>query len=136
MLFFGPCYLGTKCKDKNCMLIGLNSVSCKKCSMPIHKKYSISLNFVIRDNYYCCHDCYISVQMTGDGYPYNFVTPYENEEYFCFLRMDDTIKEILVEFLQIILGPKFSSSQDYGAKIIFAGRTKEEVSFKKSKFGN
>ena len=90
--------------------------------MPIHKKCSISLNFVIRNNYYCCHDCYIGVKITDDGYPYKFVTPYENEEYFYFLRMNDTIKEILDEFLQIILGPKFSSSQDYGAKIMFAGK--------------
>ena len=60
--------------------------------------------------------------MTGDGYPYKFVTPYENEEYFSFLRMDDTIKEILVEFLQIVIGPKFSSSQDYGTEIMFAGK--------------
>ena len=36
--------------------------------------------------------------------------------------MDDTIKEMLVEFFQIIMGPKFSSSQDYGAKIMFAGK--------------
>ena len=60
--------------------------------------------------------------MNGDGYPYKFVTPYENEEYFSFLRMDDTIKEILVEFLQFIIGPKFSSSQDYGTEIMFAGK--------------
>ena len=33
--------------------------------------------------------------------------------------MDDTIKEMLVEFLQIIVGPKSSSSQDYGAKIMY-----------------
>ena len=29
--FLGSCYLGTKCKDKNCMLIGLNSVSTALC---------------------------------------------------------------------------------------------------------
>ena len=29
---------------------------------------------------------------------------------------------MLVEFLQIVLGVKFSSSQDYGAKIMFGGK--------------
>ena len=60
--------------------------------------------------------------MTGDGYPYKFVTLHENEEYFCFLQMNDNIKEMLVEFLQTIVGPKFSSSQDYGANIMFAAK--------------
>ena len=101
------------------MLIGLNIVTCKNFSMSIHKKCSISLIFVIRDNYYCCHDCYIGEQMTGDGYPYNFVTLHENEEYFCFLRMEDTIKEMIVEFLQVIIGPKCPSAQDYETQIMF-----------------
>ena len=61
--------------------------------------------------------------MTGDGYPYKFVIFfYENEESFCFLQVDDIIKEMLAEFLQIIVGAKISSSQDYGAKIIYAGK--------------
>ena len=99
----------------------IECVYCKKRSIPTHKKCSISLNFVIRDNYYCCHDCYIGEQMSSDGYPYNFLTLYENEEYFCFLQMDDTIKEMLVEFLQIIVSSKILSSRDYGANIMFVG---------------
>ena len=55
--FFGPCYLGIKCKDKICMLIGLNDVCCKTCSIYIHQKCSISLDLVIIDQHYCCHDC-------------------------------------------------------------------------------
>ena len=27
---FGPCYLGKKCKDQKCILVGLNIVCCKK----------------------------------------------------------------------------------------------------------
>ena len=104
------------------MLIGLNGVCCKKLSIPIHQKCSISLDLMIRDQYYCCHDCYLGEQMTGDGYPYKFVTFHVNEEYFCCLQVDDTIKEMLVEFLQIIVGAKFSSSHDYGAKLIYAGK--------------
>ena len=77
--FFGSCYLGKLCKDKKCILIELNSVICKKCSMPIHKKCSILLNFVIKDNYYCCHDCYIDAKMTGDGFTYKFVSRHEDE---------------------------------------------------------
>ena len=60
--------------------------------------------------------------MTGDGFPYKFVTFHENEEYFCFLRVEDTIKEMIDDFLQIILGSKYSSSQDYGAQIMFSGK--------------
>ena len=41
---------------------------------------------------------------------------------FFLLQIDDTIKEILVEFLQIIVGAKFPPSQDYGAKIIYTGK--------------
>ena len=104
---FEPCYHGIICKDKNSMLIGLNGVYCKKCSIPIHQKRSISLDLVIRDQYYCCHDCYLGEKMTDDGYPYKCVIFYENEEYLCFLQVGDTIKEILVEFLQIIVGKNF-----------------------------
>ena len=60
--------------------------------------------------------------MTGDGFPYKFATRHENEEYFCFLRVEDTIKEMIDDFLIIILGSEFSSSQDYGAQIMFGGK--------------
>ena len=53
--FFGRCYLDKLRIDNKCILIGLNSVICTKCSMPIHTKCSISLKCVINDNYYCCH---------------------------------------------------------------------------------
>ena len=82
----------------------------------------ISLKVVINDNYYCCHDCYIGAKMIEDGFPYKFVTLHENKEYFCFLRKEETIKEMINDFLIVILGSKFSSSQDYGAKIIFSGK--------------
>ena len=74
------------------MLVGLNGVCCKECSLPIHQKCSISLGLAIRYQYYYCRDYRVGEKMTGDGYPYNFVTFYENEEYFCFLQVDDTIK--------------------------------------------
>ena len=83
--FFGPCCLGIKFKDQKCILIGLNGVCCNKCSILIHQKNYISLGLVIRDQYYYCHDYYLGKNMTGDGYPYKFVTFYENEEYFSFL---------------------------------------------------
>ena len=72
--------------------------------------------------------------MTGDGYPFKFVTFHENEEYFCFLQMDDTIKEMLVEFLQITVREKSSSSQDYGAKIMYAGKIFPEETIIKDVF--
>ena len=117
--FSRPCYLGNKCMDNNCILIGLNCVCCKKCSIPIGKKCSISIDFVIRDNYYCCHDCYFGEQMIGDGY---------------HLPFDDTIKEMLVEFLQITVREKASSSQDYGAKIMYAGKIFPEETIIKDVF--
>ena len=67
------------------MLVGLNGVCCKQFSLPIHQKGSISLGFVIKDQCYCCRDCYVGEKLSGDGYPYKFVTFYENEEYLCFL---------------------------------------------------
>ena len=40
--FLGSCYLGTKCKDKNCILIGLNSVTCKKILYAHSQKKNLS----------------------------------------------------------------------------------------------
>ena len=61
------------------MLVGLNGVCCKKISLPIHQNISITLGLVIRDQYYCCRDCRHGEKMTGDGYPYKFVSFYENK---------------------------------------------------------
>ena len=69
-----------KYKDQKCMVLGLNGTCCEKCSISIHQKCSISLGLVIRDKYYCCHDYYLCEKIIGDGYPYKFVTFYENEE--------------------------------------------------------
>ena len=122
MSFLDLVILVKKCKDQKYVLFGLNGVCCKKFSLLIYQNCSITLGLVIRDQYYCCRDCHLGEKMTGDGYPYKFVIFYKNEEYFCFLQVDDNIKEMLVEFLQIIVGAKFSSLQDYAAKIIFGGR--------------
>ena len=84
VIFSGSCYLGKSCIDKRCVLIVLNNFICTKCSMPIHKKCSIFLKFVINDNYYCCHDCYIGAKMIEDGFPYKFVTLHGNKEFFFF----------------------------------------------------
>ena len=69
-----------------------------------------------------------------------FVTFYKNEEYFCFLQVDDNIKEMLVEFLQIIVGANFLSSQDYATIIMFEGRMQPYSTiikdFSKPKKGN
>ena len=132
--FFGPCYLGIKGKDQTCMLIGLNGVCCKKNSIPIYQKCSISSGSVIRDQINCCYDSYLGEKMIGDGYPYKFVTFFENEEYFYFLQVDDTIKEMLVDFLQIIVGAKFPSSQDYGFKIIYTGKIQPQETIIKDVF--
>ena len=79
---------------------------------------------MINDYYYYRHDCYIGANMTDDGFPYKFATRHEDKEYFCFLRKEDTIKEMINDFLIVILGSKFSSSQDYGAQIMFSGKNK------------
>ena len=72
--------------------------------------------------------------MIGDGYPYKFVTFYENKEYLYFLQVDDTIKEILIEFLQVIVGAKFTTSQEYGTKIIYAGKIQPQETIIKDVF--
>ena len=36
-----------------------------------------------------------------------------------FLKSEDTVKELIVEFLKIILGKNCALSKDYDAKIIF-----------------
>ena len=90
---------------------------------------------MIIDQHYCCHDCYLGEKMTGDGYPYKFVTFFnENEEYFCFLQVDDIIKEMLAEFLQIVVGAKISSLQDYGAKIMYARKIQPQETIIKNVF--
>ena len=89
---------------------------------------------MIRDQYYCSHDCCVGKKITGDGYHYKFVTFYENEEYFCFLQVDDTIKEMLVEFLQIIVGKIFHLYKNFGAKIMYAGKIQPQETIIKDFF--
>ena len=60
------------------------------------------------------------------GFPDNFVTFHDNKDYYCFLRKDDTIKELINEFPIVILGSKFSSSEDYDVKIIFCGKNQAQ----------
>ena len=59
--------------------------------------------------------------MKKDGYPYKFVTIFDNDTYFCFLDSEDTVKHLLTSFLTLILGDKYSSSKYYNAYIIFQG---------------
>ena len=76
--------------------------------------------------------------MNVDGYPFKFVIVFEDDDYYCFLKSEDTVKELIIEFLKIILGNKYSSSKDYDANKIFQGVNirpeKEKVSlFSKKK---
>ena len=45
--------------------------------------------------YYCCHDCMIGEKMNVNGYPFKFVTHYNNESYYCFLKDEDKIKDLI-----------------------------------------
>ena len=62
-------------------------------------------------------------EMKHIGHPFKCVTRYENEDYYCCLREVDTIKEILSQFLEIIMGNSYQSSKNYGARIAYKGAT-------------
>ena len=52
-------------------------------------------------------------------HPFKFVTMFENDDYYYFLKLEDTVKELIIEFLKIIIGKNYSSSKDYDTKIIY-----------------
>ena len=81
------------------MLVGLKGECCKKFSLHIHQKCYIILGLVIRDQYYCCRDCHLGEMMTGDGYPYKFVTFYENEDFF--FKLTILLKKCLLNFFKL-----------------------------------
>ena len=55
------------------------------------------------------------------GHPFKFVTMFENDEYYYFLKLEDTVTELIIEFLKIIIGKNSSSSKGYDTKTIFKG---------------
>ena len=59
--------------------------------------------------------------MNVNGYPFNSVTHYNNENYYYFLKDDDTITDMISQFLEIIVDPKCNPSNDYGAQIMYKG---------------
>ena len=59
--------------------------------------------------------------MNVNGYPFEFVTHYNNESYYYFLKDEDTIKYLISQFLEIIVGPTYKPFQDYGTQIMFKG---------------
>ena len=61
--------------------------------------------------------------MNVDGCPFKFVTLFVDVDYYCFLKSEDTIKELIIEWFKIILGNKCHSSKDYDANLIFQGVT-------------
>ena len=79
--------------------------------------------------------------MKVDSYPYNFATFFDNDTNLCFLRSEDTVKDLIVSCLQLILGDKYSYSKDYNAYIIFQGVKITQLtviinSFKTKKYNN
>ena len=97
--FIRPCYLGNKCSDQEYMLIWLNSERCKKCSLPIQKNCSTLQNWVIKEHYYCCNDCYLCHQMIGDGFPYKFVTFYKMKNIIVSFKLMIQLKKLLWNFI-------------------------------------
>lgn len=71
-------------------------------------------------NYYS-HNCTIGEKINIDGYPYKFETIFESGTYFYFLGSEDTVKDLIRYFLEIILCNEYSSSNDYNTMIIFKG---------------
>ena len=58
--------------------------------------------------------------MSGDSYSYKFVTFFNNVEYYYFVKIEDTVYELITACLEIILDKNYSFSQYYDAKIMFA----------------
>ena len=90
--FTGECFFVDKYIDKDSVLIGINSNTCKKYSLPIHVKWADKMGWDHNNCYYCCHDCIIGKIMDVHGYPFKFVTHYNNENYYCFLKMKIRLK--------------------------------------------
>ena len=63
----------------------------------------------------------IGGEMYVNGYPFKFVTHYNNEIYYFFLKDENRIKDLISLFLEIIVSPTCKPSQDYGAQIIYRG---------------
>ena len=59
--------------------------------------------------------------MNVNSYHFKFVTHYDNISYYCFLKDEDRIKGLISQFLEIIVGPTYKPSQDYGAQIMYKG---------------
>ena len=57
--FIGECCLVDKCIDKDSILIGIHSNTCKTISLPIHVKCVSKMGWNHNNCYYCCHDCMI-----------------------------------------------------------------------------
>ena len=58
-------------------------------------------------------------EMNVDRYPFQFVTHHNNESYYCFLWDNDTIKDLVSQFLEMIAGRTYKPNHDYGAQILF-----------------
>ena len=59
--------------------------------------------------------------MNVNSYPFNFVTRYNNESYYCFLKDEDITKDLISQFWEIIVGPTYQKFQDYGAQVMYKG---------------
>ena len=106
-LLTGKCILADKCYDKDFVLIGPNSKACKDCGLPIHIKCAITMGLKFNNSFYCSHDCMRGDGMKHNGHPFKCVTRYEDEDYFFYLRKVDTIKEVLFQFFEIIMGNSY-----------------------------
>ena len=56
------------------------------------------------------------------SYTFNCVTRYDNEDLFCYLSEVDSIKDVISQFLKIIVGKSFKPSKEYGARIAHEGK--------------
>ena len=107
--------------DKDSVLIGINSNICKKCSLPIHVKCVNKMGWNHKNCYYCWHDCMIGGEMNVDGFLFKFVTHHNNKSYYYFLRDNDTIKDLISQFLEISVGRTYIPNHYYSAQVMFQG---------------
>ena len=63
----------------------------------------------------------IGEEIKGDGYRYKCVTIFDDNTYFCFLKLENTVSDLITSFLKLTLGNTYLSSKDYNSYIVFRG---------------
>ena len=86
--------------DREYICIGVKIKYCKNYSLSFHLKCVNSFYWKHNLTCYYWYNCIIGENMIGDGYPYKFVTFLNSLEYYCFLKTEDTVYELITDLLK------------------------------------